>query len=99
MNPDTVSQATLWRRRSADECAWAEFEDGCVLYHRPSGKTHVMNDASVALVSELLSEPTSLADIVGVFRADAAAGREEELVDSMVTLLLRLEDFGLVERM
>ena len=98
MLPETVSQATLWRRRSNDDCAWAKFADGYVLYHRPSGKTHVMNDASVALVTELLSEPTTLADVIGVFRVDGADADEKVLVESMVTLLLRLEEFGLVER-
>lgn len=98
MLPDTVSQATLWRRRSQEDCAWAKFEEGYVLYHRPSGKTHVMNDASVALLTELLSEPTSLAEVLDVFRVDGADVDEKELVESMVMLLLRLEDFGLVER-
>lgn len=98
MHPDSVNEETRWRRRSQDDCAWAKFADGHVLYHRPSGKTHVMNDAGVALLNELLSEPTSLAEVLGVFRVDSAGVDEQEFVDSMATLLLRLEEFGLVDR-
>lgn len=62
--------------------AWAHWSDGHVLYHRPSGKTHFLNEAGAALLRELLANPAE------TFDADPA----------LQGLLLRFETLGLVER-
>ena len=72
-----------WRAAPATEFAWADWPDGHVLYHRPSGKTHFLNDAGATQLRELLAAPGE------AFEAD----------ESLRDLLLRFEALGLVERL
>lgn len=71
-----------WAAAPAAHFAWADWSDGHVLYHRPSGKTHFLNEAGAALLRELLADPGE------AFAAD----------ESLHGLLLRFEALGLVER-
>jgi hypothetical protein len=84
--PDTGSHANAalrWKAAPAAQFAWADWSDGHVLYHRPSGKTHFLNEAGASLLRELLAAPSE------AFEAD----------ESLRGLLLRFEALGLVERM
>jgi hypothetical protein len=71
-----------WIASPAAEFAWADWSDGHVLHHRPSGKTHFLNEAGAALLREMLANPGE------AFEADPA----------LQELLLRFETLGLVER-
>lgn len=86
----------LWRRRDQDDCAWAQFGEDCVVYHRSSGITHLLNGVSVRLLFEVLLSPVTLDDIVSIFMSDGNAD-EDEYRAEFLAVLARLEYFGLVE--
>lgn len=71
-----------WRAAPAGQFVWAHWGDGHALFHRPSGKTHFLNEAGASLLRELLAAPGD------PFEADP----------SLHDLLLRFEALGLVER-
>ena len=71
-----------WRAPPAAEFAWADWRDGHVLHHRPSGKTHFLNEAGAALLREMLANPA----------------QDFEAEPALQGLLLRFETLGLVER-
>lgn len=71
-----------WRAAPGDEFAWASWPDGHVVYHRPSGKTHLLNAQGGALLLELLANP----------------GEVYEVDPSVAALMFRFEALGLVER-
>lgn len=72
--------------------------DGFVVYHRPSGKTHLLNEASHRLLTQLLIEPKDLAAIAAAFDPGGAGPAREEYLDSLTEMLRRLERYGLIER-
>lgn len=81
--PDgTPEDQGRWIAPPAAEFAWADWSDGHVLHHRPSGKTHFLNEAGAALLREMLANPGE------AFEADPA----------LYGLLLRFETLGLVRR-
>jgi PqqD family protein of HPr-rel-A system len=75
-----------------------DVDDGFVVYHRPSGKTHLLNEASYYLLTELLTEPKDLAAIAAAFEPGAGGPAREEYLDSVAEILRRLEQYGLIER-
>jgi PqqD family protein of HPr-rel-A system len=89
-----------WRAVSPDALVWADYGPDSALYHRPSGQTHFVNAAAALLLREILSEPM---DSAGASRALADAARGDaalppQLDEYVNTMLHRLEELGLVER-
>ena len=92
-NTETVS----WQACPNDDLLWAPFSGSAAVYHRPSGKTHFLNAASVYLVGTLLQKPVSTADVLSLMNLDTA-GDDGSDDDELVATLERLEILGLVRR-
>jgi PqqD family protein of HPr-rel-A system len=75
--------------------AWRHFGDGCVVYHRPSGKTHFLNEPSARLLLTVLRQPTSVSAAASALAFEDPA---PAYVAAVADLLLRLEELGLVAR-
>ena len=97
MKAETGSDADTWRRRNPDDCIWTRYGDAYVVYHKPSGLTHLLNEASHRLLSDILARPASLASIVAAF-GHAGNSAPEEYKASMWSTLRWLEHLGLIER-
>ena len=103
--PKRPSQATTssaaedvrYLQSNPDECIWVDCDDAYVVYHRPSGKTHLMNEASSKLLRDLLREPQRLAEIAEAL-AEGPGPQSGEILDSLQAMLKRFEQLGLVER-
>jgi PqqD family protein of HPr-rel-A system len=91
------ARGECWQVAEPDNLLWAQFGQEFVGYHRPSGKTHFLNDVSVRVLSGYLLVPLSteaLADKLG-----AESGNGEPLPsDELHALLIRFEQLGLVKR-
>lgn len=57
-----------------------------------------MNDASAALLTEVLAEPKTIAAIAAAFDPPPDVAATDEYTAHMASLILRLEHFGLLER-
>ena len=86
-----------WRCGSPEECLWFDCDDAFVVYHRPSGKTHLMNDVSAYLLRDLLVEPMRLLDVVVALSPDSTE-RSVDFEKTVAEMLIRFEQLGLVER-
>ena len=64
-----------------------------MLFHRPSGAIHLLNEASLRLLTELLTEPKSTHDVISEL---AGASPSQEEIDQIVALLIRFDSVGLV---
>jgi PqqD family protein of HPr-rel-A system len=42
-----------WVAADPDDLTWVHWPDGAAVFHRPSGKTHFLNPASVLLLDQL----------------------------------------------
>jgi PqqD family protein of HPr-rel-A system len=90
--------ATAWRSLEPGNVLWAEWDGEYVLYHRPSGKTHFVNAATVQLLKTVLLEPKSARAAALELAAGEAADADDEFCAEVAALLERLEHVGLVER-
>jgi PqqD family protein of HPr-rel-A system len=87
-----------WRQCAPENCIWKNFGVDYVLYHRPSGTTHLINDASYRLLTELLNEPRDFPSIAKFFESTEVQFDSAEYVSRMAAMLDRLEHLGLIER-
>ena len=60
--------------------------------------THMLNRASVILLTEMLSKPATLDDIAEAFGEANAELPADELKSQLAEMLIRLEYFGIIER-
>ena len=98
MQTSSQTEVSSWQRRNADDCAWAKYEESCVVYHRPSGMTHLLNGASVALLADILLEPRTLDEVVEIFLPEGPDTDRAKFRVEFSAILTRLESFGLLER-
>ena len=87
-----------WRSAPQDDRVWLDWTAGGAVYHRPSGKTHFVNAATVLLLREVLREPTDETSASRALLAAQGLSDQPEFLDHVRRLLLRLEQLGLVER-
>ena len=87
-----------WQSGPSDDLVWAEFDDGYVVYHRPSGKTHFLNAASAVLLTEILLVPRDAADAARELAALEQTDGDAAFAAAVADSLHHLEYLGLVER-
>ena len=87
-----------WQQNPDDDFVWSACGDGFVIYHRPSGKTHLLNDASCRLLRDLLQEPMDLAAIAAEFEPGQDGSQSDDYLERMASMLRRLEQLGLIQR-
>lgn len=93
---DTGRSQAVWVAADPEQLVWARWDDGATLLHRPSGKTHFLNPASVFLLELFGRGPLDARD------AAAALARQERVepspayVAQIEVILRRFEQLGLV---
>ena len=72
-----------WRARAADEVVWLALDEDHVLYHRPSGKTHFLNDASKRLLRDVLTVPKTAGEAAEAARpySENEFARDRDRID------------------
>ena len=98
MSSESGSNATRWLGCADDNVVWLDFAPDFVAYHRPSGRTHFLNESSKALLTEILAEPKDLNTILAVFSPAVADSMVDTYVEHMQAMLEHLEGLGLIER-
>ena len=97
MSESSVADS-LWLGAEAGDCQWANWDDTLVLLHRPSGKTHFVNQATGLLLQRVLLQPrTAPAAARELAQAQGVAG-DADFVGLVAGLLSRLEELGLARR-
>jgi PqqD family protein of HPr-rel-A system len=88
-----------WQSGPAEQFAWSKLDDDAyAVYHRPSGKTHVMNAASVDLLTHVLTLPRSARAAAEELAAREGSVAEPEFFATIAESLRYLEHLGLIER-
>ena len=90
--------STRWQHARPQDCVWSDCGDAYVVFHRPSGKTHLMNDASARLLRELLRSAETLEAVACEFEPGIGNHESAEYLERLVAMLRRLEQLGLIER-
>ena len=92
------STPVRWIAKSAEDLVWARLDEDYVAYHRPSGKTHLLNGASHRLLRETLTTPLDLSTVVRETLDSPDGDPVPSLLGEMESLLEHLERLDLVER-
>ena len=87
-----------WRAAPPADLLWVEWGEHCALYHRPSGKTHFVNDATARLLQQVLLEPSDVEHVRFALGLPAGPAIDAGSPDEIMALLQRLEALGLVAR-
>jgi PqqD family protein of HPr-rel-A system len=85
-----------WVACDIDALYWAEWPDGCTVYHRPSGATHLLNPSSVWLLRRLSSSPLSVRAAASELANQQGAPLSTELCAEVEHVLFRFGHLGLV---
>ena len=88
--------SSCWQSCDAFQLAWASDGEAHVVYHRPSGITHLLNHASYQLIAEFLVVPATIEQIAAFFATDDDASVHPEHLQQIASLVHRLEQVGLV---
>ena len=68
------------------------------MFHRPSGKTHLLNAGGIILLREVLVEPLAAAEAADRLADSQGAVADDRFRQHIDALLRRFEELGLVER-
>lgn len=97
MNSAVPQSEVRWVAADSGQLLWAQWGADFALFHRPSGQTHFVNEATAFLLREALRQPANLLEItqaLGARQGEVA----REFVDHLHALLGRFEALGLVHR-
>jgi len=86
-----------WRVPPGAPFAWAHSDSGHVLYHRPSGQTHFLNEGGALLLHECLLEPRDAHQAAQALAELQGAEPDPQFLRHVEDLLEHLEAVGLVE--
>lgn len=95
MTPPTAPRR--WRVASDSPFAWAHSDSGHVLYHRPSGQTHFLNDGAMLLLSRCLLEPREATAAALELARLQNAEPDARFLEHVSGLLRHFENLGLIE--
>ena len=75
---------------------WADWGDDCVLYHVPSGKTHLLNAGAMLLLRQVLVVPLTAAEAADRLAELQRASPDSRFQGHIAQLLQRFDALGLV---
>ena len=85
----------VWK---ASELLWREWEGENVVFNLNSGNTHLLNPATVDVLRLLEKETLGAEEISARLISEVGVSSdEEEVVKNVETLLMNLDNLGLVE--
>jgi PqqD family protein of HPr-rel-A system len=87
-----------WHAASPTDILWTDWSGDFVAYHRPSGKTHLLNAASELLITRILREPKTTSDIVEALATLQQYKIDKGYAEWIGSLLHRLDELGLIEK-
>lgn len=88
-----------WRTADSVNLAWVHWDDGAAVFHRPSGKTHFLNPASVRLLALLDERERSALQAASDLAALEGVQQSREYTEQVENTLYRLGQLGLAQCM
>ncbi len=88
--------AVLWALEEADSLRLRQWDDEAVVYHRPSGATHLVDEVSALILQALEQGAMSLAGLAAHVGEVLGAGSQEELEQITGERLVGLQRLGIV---
>lgn len=87
-----------WRSVRPEQTLRVSWGDAHIVYHKPSGKTHLLNASTVDLLDNVLAEPKTSEAALLELADHLAIEPDESFAIHFAGLMAHLEDLGLVVR-
>lgn len=87
-----------WQAIPPGETAWRSFDDEHVLYHIPSGNTHLLGAAAADIFFYLQQSPASLPEIAQFLAAKMQLETDQDLLDRIAEILSELRASALIRQ-
>ena len=99
MKANFSRDADRWKRCASDSIEILSCGGDFVAYHRPSGKTHLLNESSYRLLTVVMEDEPTFPEIVDRCVPLDSESDRGELLDHLGEMLENLEQLGLLERL
>jgi PqqD family protein of HPr-rel-A system len=90
-----ASFRSVWVACDPEHLVWAAWPDAAAIYHRPSGKTHLLNPASVWLLQRLAEGPLAVGKVAGELAEHQGINPSPEYFEQVEKAIFRLGQWGL----
>jgi len=87
-----------YRAASQDDLIWHALDSMTLLFHRPSGITHMLADPAPAILQVMADAPLAAAEIAARLMAEFDLESHGDTEDIVHARLAELADLGLVAR-
>ena len=84
-----------WQAAAPETMVWRSWDGGFVMFHRPSGVTHLLNAASAELIREVLAVPRSIDEAASHLFGQASLDE----IGALEPMLEHFEELGLIGRL
>lgn len=88
-----------YRAASKDELVWHALDRMTLLFHRPSGITHMLADPVPAILEVMTDVPLSVTEIAARLVAEFDIASDDNIENIIQARLAELLDLGLVARL
>ncbi len=92
-----IPPSIQWRAAPQDQLLWRAWDDEFLVYHVPSGDTHLLNPLAADVLRRLQQAPAREADLVGHLAGPDQADRTTALTEHVRELLRVFDESGLIE--
>ena len=87
----------VWRLRDRSSLRWRQWDARLILFHIPSGDTHLLEQSAGEALLLLVEGPRDTSSLVRELAARLRCEANADLAVSINGLLEELEEFGVVE--
>ena len=98
LSSNSKAIAPGWLAAAPTDVRWVQLNGDFIVYHCPSGKTHLLNAASELLITRILSEVKTTSEVVEELASLQSRSIDTAYTESIIKLMERLEQLGLVEK-
>lgn len=88
----------LWRSAPAEHTLWTDWDGVHLVHHKPSGRTHLLNEQAVDLLRNVLGEPKPTDAAMQELAEHLTVAADDAFSRYFADLMAHLEELGLVVR-
>jgi PqqD family protein of HPr-rel-A system len=87
-----------WKVHGSSGLCWRTWDDEHVVFHPPSGDTHLLNDFTAEVLRALEECPATESELTQLLSAACTTPHESDLREQINNVLGRFHELGLIEQ-
>ena len=95
---EILRSSQKWGVTNPSDCVLTDFDEGLVVFHRPSGQTHVLNALAAEAFTALAEAALTRDQLTRHLMEASESGAAQEMAAAAEEIIDRFELLGLVDR-